>query len=450
MADQRRLTGYRRPDGTVGTRNHVAILPVDDLSNAAAEGVASLIPGTLALPHAFGRLQFGEDLELTFRTLIGVGSNPNVAAVVVIGIEPNWTARVADGIAKTGKPVHAISIEGRGDLKVVEEVSHVAQQFLQDASELQREPVERSEVLLTMKDGESDTTTGLGSCRVTAYLVDKWVDDGGTVIFGETSELTGGEHLVAERCATDEVRARFQSLYDDYIDMIEQTGANLLGSQPTQGNIAGGLSTIEEKALGNIVKSASVNVARPGDDVVAQRLCERVVAHQRGFDQIKLGTDETDHGRTTLTVSPSDHSTRSGGSGSRCRDPRSTRRGGRALGRLGCSKQRGSPTASVCRCPQPRTSGPQVHDADHGWRKRVYSRQSPTGRRAGPEPAKRLARLRQLTDQLRRSRIVGLAAGARPQVGHCAGLALGVGVALADFRFEEHGADDVGPGSARA
>ncbi len=257
MADQRRLTGYRRPDGTVGTRNHVAILPVDDLSNAAAEGVASLIPGTLALPHAFGRLQFGEDLELTFRTLIGVGSNPNVAAVVVIGIEPNWTARVADGIAKSGKPVHAISIEGRGDLKVVEEVSHVAQQFLQDASELQREPVERSEVLLTMKDGESDTTTGLGSCRVTAYLVDKWVDDGGTVIFGETSELTGGEHLVAERCATDEVRARFQSLYDDYIDMIEQTGANLLGSQPTQGNIAGGLSTIEEKALGNIVKTGS-------------------------------------------------------------------------------------------------------------------------------------------------------------------------------------------------
>ena len=257
MADQRRLTGYRRPDGTVGTRNHVAILPVDDLSNAAAEGVASLIPGTLALPHAFGRLQFGEDLELTFRTLIGVGSNPNVAAVIVIGIEPNWTARVADGIAKTGKPVHAVSIEGKGDLKVVEEVSHVAQRFLQDASELQREPVQRSEVLLTMKDGESDTTTGLGSCRVTAHLVDRWVEDGGTVIFGETSELTGGEHLVAERCATDEVRARFQSLYDDYIDMIERTGANLLGSQPTQGNIAGGLSTIEEKALGNIVKTGS-------------------------------------------------------------------------------------------------------------------------------------------------------------------------------------------------
>ena len=260
MGNKRGLSGYRRLDGSVGIRNHVVILPVDDLSNAAAEGAASLVPGTTALPHAFGRLQFGDDLDLTFRTLIGMGSNPNVAAVVVLGIEPNWTDRVAEGIAKTGKPVHAVSIEGRGDLSVIQEAARVAKNFLHDASELVREPVERSEVLLTMKDGESDTTTGLGSCRVTAYLVDQWIDSGGTVIFGETSELTGGEHLIAERCVDDTVRARFQGFYDDYIAMIEQTGANLLGSQPTQGNIAGGLSTIEEKALGNIVKTGSRDV----------------------------------------------------------------------------------------------------------------------------------------------------------------------------------------------
>lgn len=260
MAQQRRLTGYRRPDGSVGTRNHVAILPVDDLSNAAVQGIASLVPGTLPLPHAFGRLQFGDDLDLTFRTLIGVGSNPNVASVIVVGIEPNWTDVVADGIAKSGKPVQRIAIEGRGDLRVIEQASRYAKQFLQDASEIVREPVERSEIILSTKDGESDTTTGLGSCRVTAYLVDRWVESGGTMIFGETSELTGGEHLIAERCVDDEVRRRFQGFYDDYIDMIEQTGANLLGSQPTQGNIAGGLSTIEEKALGNIVKTGSVPI----------------------------------------------------------------------------------------------------------------------------------------------------------------------------------------------
>jgi (2R)-sulfolactate sulfo-lyase subunit beta len=261
VADERGLTGYRRANGRVGIRNHTVILPVDDLSNAAAEGVANLVPGTLALPHAFGRLQFGDDLELTFRTLIGIGSNPNVAAVVVIGIEPNWTDRVAQGIAKTGKPLHALSIEGRGDLKVIEEAARVAKGFLQDASELVREPVQRSDVILTMKDGESDTTTGLGSNRVTAYLVDKWVGEGGTVVFGETSELTGGEHLLFDRCVDNTVREKFQRLYDGYIAMIEDTGANLLGSQPTQGNIAGGLSTIEEKALGNIVKMGTVPIS---------------------------------------------------------------------------------------------------------------------------------------------------------------------------------------------
>ncbi|MFD1505077.1 UxaA family hydrolase [Georgenia yuyongxinii] len=260
MAKKPRLTGFRRSNGAVGVRNHVAILPVDDLSNAAAEGVAALVPGALPLPHAYGRLQFGEDLDLTFRTLIGIGSNPNVAAVIVIGIEPNWTNRIVEGIQKTGKPVEGFSIEGNGDLKVIELASRVAKEYMQAASEEAREPIDWSDILLTTKDGESDTTTGLGSCRITAYLSDKWVEAGGTMIFGETSELTGGEHLIAERCIDDVVRARFQGFYDDYIQMIEDTGANLLGSQPTQGNIAGGLSTIEEKALGNIVKTGTAPI----------------------------------------------------------------------------------------------------------------------------------------------------------------------------------------------
>src|SRR5712671_8229395 len=94
--------GFKRENGRVGVRNHVIILPVDDLSNSAAEAVAHNIKGTMAIPHPYGRLQFGADLDLHFRTLIGAGSNPNVAAVVVIGIEDGWAKRVADGIAKTG------------------------------------------------------------------------------------------------------------------------------------------------------------------------------------------------------------------------------------------------------------------------------------------------------------------------------------------------------------
>src|ERR671923_1465845 len=131
--------GWRRENGRVGIRNHVVILPLDDLSNAACEAVANNIKGTLALPHHYGRLQFGEDLKLHFRTLIGTGSNPNVAACVVIGIEPGWTGRVVEGIAKTGKPVAGFAIEGNGDLKTIEAASRKAQEFVQWASEKQRE-----------------------------------------------------------------------------------------------------------------------------------------------------------------------------------------------------------------------------------------------------------------------------------------------------------------------
>ena len=198
--------------------------------------------------------------QLTFQTLIGTGKNANVAAVVVIGIEPKWTQKVADGIAATGKPVAAFSIEGKGDLQVIAEASRVAAMFLQDASALEREATEMGDMIMSIKCGESDTTSGLGSCPTTSQAVDRWVAAGGTVFFGETSELTGGEHLIAERCIDDACRDLFNLTYENYIKVIEATGANLLGSQPTQGNIAGGLTTIEEKALGNIAKTGSVPV----------------------------------------------------------------------------------------------------------------------------------------------------------------------------------------------
>jgi (2R)-sulfolactate sulfo-lyase subunit beta len=254
------LTGYRRPDARVGIRNHVVILAVDDLSNAAVEGIGRLVPGTLAIPHAYGRLQFGEDLELTFRTLIGTGANPNVAAVVVVGIEPSWTDTVADGIALTGKPVERFSIERFGDLNTIAAAARVAAKLLQDASEIERVPVERHEIMMSIKCGESDTTSGLGACPTTSQAVDRTVGANGTVLFGETTELTGGEHLIAARCVDNEVRGKFQAFYDDYIQTIVSQGVDLLGSQPTQGNIRGGLSTIEEKAMGNIAKTGSVPV----------------------------------------------------------------------------------------------------------------------------------------------------------------------------------------------
>src|SRR5699024_7700166 len=257
---QNQLLGYRRENGTVGIRNHVVILPVDDISNAACESVANQVQGTLALPHSYGRLQYGPDLDLHFRTMIGTGSNPNVAAVVVIGIENNWSKKIADGIAETGKPVTYFSIEKHGDLEIINKASWKAKEYVQWASEIQREPVELSDLVVSIKCGESDTTTGLGSCPTVSQAVDHFLDAGATVYFGETSELTGGENLIADRMATPELKEKFMNIYNNYINEIEEKGVDLLGSQPTQGNIAGGLSTIEEKALGNIEKTGTKEI----------------------------------------------------------------------------------------------------------------------------------------------------------------------------------------------
>src|SRR2546425_3715996 len=123
--------GYKRQNGRVGVRNHVIILPVDDLSNAAAQAVENSIKGTMAIPHPYGRLQFGADLELHFRTLIGTGSNPNVAAVVVIGIEDTWAKKVVDGIATTGKPVVGFGIESHGDHDTILRSSTAAREYVQ-------------------------------------------------------------------------------------------------------------------------------------------------------------------------------------------------------------------------------------------------------------------------------------------------------------------------------
>ncbi|OAJ53053.1 D-galactarate dehydratase [Paraburkholderia ginsengiterrae] len=247
--------GYRRSNGRVGVRNHVIILPVDDLSNAAAQAVENNIKGTMALPHPYGRLQFGADLDLHFRTLIGAGSNPNVAAVVVIGIEEGWTKRVVDGIAASGKPVMGFGIELHGDHDTIMRASKAAKEMVQYATSLEREECPISDLWVSTKCGESDTTSGCGANPTVGNAFDKLYGLGTTLVFGETSELTGGEQIVAARCANDGVRERFQFMFDRYQDMINRWKTDDLSeSQPTKGNIAGGLTTIEEKALGNIQK----------------------------------------------------------------------------------------------------------------------------------------------------------------------------------------------------
>ena len=252
------VSAWRRENGRVGVRNHVLILPVDDISNAACEAVANNVKGTMAIPHAYGRLQFGEDLDLHFRTIIGTGANPNVAAVVVIGIEPEWTKTIVDGIAKTGKPVEGFSIEQKGDFETIRQASWKAKEFVHWATELQKEDCPISDLWISTKCGESDTTTGLSSCPTVGNMYDKLLPHGIYGCFGETSEITGAEHICENRAATPEAAAKFKEIWQAYQDDVifaHQTD-DLSDSQPTKGNILGGLTTIEEKALGNLEKSA--------------------------------------------------------------------------------------------------------------------------------------------------------------------------------------------------
>ena len=254
------LTGYRRDNGRVGIRNHVLIISVDDISNAAAEGVASLIRGTFALTHPYGRLQFGEDLDLTFNTLIGYGKNPNVAAVIIIGIEPNWTNHLVENIVETGKPVAGFSIERTGDLLTIAKAARKAKEFVHYATELPRVPIDWSDIWVSTKCGESDTTSGLASNPTVGRVFDRLEKEGNTLIFGETTEVTGAENIIVEHCVTPEVADQFMAAFDYYQDLVQSQGTNLMGSQPTEGNIRGGLTTIEEKAFGNIAKMGKCQV----------------------------------------------------------------------------------------------------------------------------------------------------------------------------------------------
>ena len=271
MSIPKTFMGYKRENGRVGVRNHVIILPVDDISNACAEAIGNNIKGTVAIPHSYGRLQFGKDLELFFRTIIGTGKNPNVAAVIVIGIEPKWTKKVVDEIAKTGKPVEGFSIEGLGDIGTTMKASKKAQEFVQWASEKQRTECSISDLWISVKCGESDTTSGLASNPAVGDLMDKLEPYGVHLCFGETSEITGAEKVCAARGKDERAKKKFLQTWNNYNDFILENKTNDLSeSQPTAGNIKGGLTTIEEKAFGNLQKIGKkvkyVDVLEPAEE----------------------------------------------------------------------------------------------------------------------------------------------------------------------------------------
>lgn len=253
--------GYRRPDGQYGARNLVAVIPSVICANDVAQAICRQVQGTAGFFHHQGCCQLPLDLRRVTDTLINLGKSPNVAAslIVSLGCEGTDHERMLAELRATGKPVEIIRIQELGGTsRAIQAGIDAAQKLVLQISGLQREPVDVSNVVMSIKCGASDTTSGMASNCVVGYVADKLVDLGATVIFGETTEFLGGEDILANRAVGGPDGPVGRKIYDIVTRMerrAESVGEDMRGGQPTPGNIAGGLSSIEEKSLGAIMKS---------------------------------------------------------------------------------------------------------------------------------------------------------------------------------------------------
>lgn len=252
--------GYRRPDGRVGARNLVGIIPSVTCAGDVAQAIARQVQGTVAFLHHQGCCQLPPDLDRVTDTLISLGRSPNLAAVLIVslGCEGTDHARMYEELCATGKPVEIIHIQELGGVsKAIREGTDIARRLAIQVSGLQREEVDISELVMAIKCGASDTTSGMASNCAIGRVADRLVDLGATVVFGETTEFIGGEHLLARRAVTPEVGQQIYDIVDAMETRAKSIGCDMRRGQPTPGNIAGGLSSIEEKSLGAIVKSGT-------------------------------------------------------------------------------------------------------------------------------------------------------------------------------------------------
>ncbi len=255
-----KLHGYARPDGTFGIRNHLLILPTSVCSSDTASRIASQVPGAVAVPHQHGCCEIGEDYAQTVRTLIGFGKNPNVGAVLIVslGCEGIQAAPVEKEIAATGKHVESIIIqEHGGTLGALQAGVRLATQMAVELSVMDKTEFDASHLILGLECGGSDPTSGIAANPVLGVCSDLLIAEGGSSILSETTEMIGAEHLLAEKAVTPEIAEKFLEMVRRTEQRAIDMGNDLRGSQPTPGNIEGGITTIEEKSLGCIYKAGS-------------------------------------------------------------------------------------------------------------------------------------------------------------------------------------------------
>lgn len=249
--------GYPREDGTIGVRNWVAIVSVMDVCNPVTRAISQQVHGTIPVTTLFVRGQYGRDLEIAFNTLAGMGRNPNIASVLLIGLEEQFTEEVARRIRPSGKPVDAIVLQPHGTINGVAEGTRKALKLVLHASNRRRQRCPTSAIMVGVECGGSDTTSGLTCNPAIGQMSDRLVDDGGTVIISETSEFLGAEHLFAARAVSPEVKLAFTEMVLRAEREAISQGIDIRGTNPSPDNIRGGLTTIEEKALGAMAKAGT-------------------------------------------------------------------------------------------------------------------------------------------------------------------------------------------------
>jgi len=253
------LKAYVRPNGKVGVRNHVIVLPTVVCSLFTARKIVNMFPQAVCIENQHGCCQIGPDLELTTKVLINTAKNPNVAAVLVValGCESVPYNRVVKEIEKTGKPVDLVVIREEGEIKAIEKGTRILRNLIEYANSLKREKRDISELTVGIECGGSDWTSAIVANPVVGYVADKLIDLGATVIFSETTELIGAEHILAKRAVNTEVAEKLLKVVREVEEKAKNIGVDIRGGQPTRGNIEGGITTIEEKSLGAIYKAGT-------------------------------------------------------------------------------------------------------------------------------------------------------------------------------------------------
>ena len=259
--------GYRRPDGRVGIRNKVLILPASVCAADTARLVSSQVKETVTFHNQNGCSQVPSDQQLTMDVMAGFAANPNIYGTIVIslGCENCQMDLVVDAIRqRTNKPLRQFIIqECGGTIATMEQAVRAAREMVEEASLLKRESFPISELILGTECGGSDMTSGLASNPLIGNTCDRLVDQGGTAVLSETTEFIGAEHILARRGRTPEIRDRIYDIVHRYEDALKLVGEDPRLGNPSPGNKAGGLTTLEEKSLGCIHKGGH----RPVEEV---------------------------------------------------------------------------------------------------------------------------------------------------------------------------------------